>query len=245
MGLNVYDIWLDCLDRINQDENGYMDVPKYNRYAQMGSTRLLDWLTGDVAGVLPPEAMNTQKNRDWISYFITKYPKQVENGVVTKPSDYYLYQTGYKINGTILNDKCDEEESCDDSNEYTIVPNTSITLLDNSKFDLRVDTYIESLKPTVKNAVCKIVGNDFVFAPADLGSIAIEYVRYPTPAKLVMTDDLVFMDKVYDSAASIDFEWGEFARPLLVSFICQEYYNNTRDFQGFQMNQATKKLERG
>lgn len=236
--MDVYEIYQDCLDGINKDNNGYLSVDLFNRLSWTAQLRLLDWLTGDVAGIVPP-LFDTQKNRDWISDFIIAYPRQVENGKATKPSTYYLYQAGYKINGTINND-CDE----DAEQEYTIVPNTTITLLDNSKFDLRVNTYIKSLKPTITNAICKVVGRDFVFNPADIGSIGIEYVRYPVRAKLVMKDDIVYNEEVYDSVNSIDFEWQEYARPILTWFIVDSFFNHTTNMIGKQMNAATPKLSR-
>lgn len=242
--IDSYEIYEDCLDRISQDENGTFTVGQFNRMSWIGQLRCIDWLSGSVEGNIPPELANTQKNRDFISDFIVKYPKQVEGGKIVKPDDYYLYQTGYKINGVIDNTPCEGEEEPEDDDAYTVVADTTITLLDVSKFNQRIDTYIEALKPTVNKAICKMVGKDIIFAPADLGSIAIEYIRYPKKAVLVMKNDEEYNEPVYDKEKSTPFEWGEYARPMLVSFICQEFYNNTRDSLGMQMNQATPKLSR-
>ncbi len=242
MAIDVYEVFQNANDRINEDEGGYMTVEQFNRYSWLGQLRFMDWLSGSVQGKLPPEAYVFQKSRDWISPFITIYEKQVENGKVTKPENYYKYESAVKKNGTIKNEVCGDEEDADED-EYEIVPDTVITLLENSKFAVRLNTYIESLKPSVDNPIAKMVGKDFHFEPKDLGSVAIEYLRYPVRSELIMDEDPVYNDKVYNKAASTQFEWGEYARPMLVAFICQEFYNSTRDFSGVRLNdEQTKDL---
>lgn len=233
--MDVYEIYLDCEDRLNKDQGGYFSPDLFNRYSWLGQLRMMDWLSGDVSGVQPPASFSTQKNRDWLSKFINKYPIVV-NGSVYKPKDYYIWDNAYTLNGTV--------QPCDEDEEPIEVKDNAITILDNSKFKLRIDTYIKRLKPTYKNPICKVIGDAIEFYPKDLGNVVVEYVRYPKKAELKMAIDTVYNEEVYDKGNSEDFEWDEFARPYLVWWICQEFILHTTDAERFQLQVATTKSAR-
>ena len=237
--INVNEIYLDCLDLINSEENGVFTFPRFNRFSWIGQLRMIDWLSGDVSGNQPPQPYTTQKSKDWLSDFIVKYSKQVTGGFIDKPADYYQWDNGYKIGGALISD-CDEDDDAVVSGECNI----PIELLDGSKFYSRCNTDISELKPSFKKPICKMVGKTFQFLPADLGSVEIEYIRYPAKAVLKTKNDQTYNEPVYDSATSIDFEWPEFARNILVWFIVDAFANRTREQALKQFNTMSGKTPR-
>jgi hypothetical protein len=190
-----------------------------------------------VAGQLPPEPWLTQKNRDWLSPFIARLKANVINSVITKPADYYKYDNFYRIGSKVEQD-CEEEISPDQCD-------TPITILDGDKFNQRCITYIAGKKPSFSKPIGKIAGNEIEVRPRDLGSITLEYIRYPKFAKLGKKIDPDFNDEVPDPANSEDYEWGEWARELLVFWITDMFANHIREQALKQFNAATGKTVRG
>ena len=237
--INSYDLYLSANDKINSDENGSFSFMKFNRSSWIGQLKLMDWISGDISGVVPPEPYKTQKNRDYLSPFITKYLKQVQAGVIEKPSDYYLWDNAYLLG--------DYEDSVDCGNENAVKIvgcNTPITLLSSDVFYTRCHTYIEGLQPSFKKPIAKGIGNTFEFLPMDLGSVTIEYVRYPVRGKIGVKLDPIYNEEVYDPATSVDFEWSAYAQDLLAWFIADEFSNGTREQALKQFNAATGKTVR-
>jgi hypothetical protein len=109
--INVIDIYQDSADRINVEENGQFSYSMFNRFSKLAELRLLEWLSGDISAIIPPEPFRSQKNDDWLSPFIVKYASNVTNGQITRPVDYYLYQDLYSLSGSQL---------CDDDTELVI-----------------------------------------------------------------------------------------------------------------------------
>lgn len=235
MSLNVQEIYEDVLDRINEPENGQLTTDRFNRYSWIAQLSLIDWLSGSLDGKTPPEPYQSQKDKDWLSPFITKYPKQVENGKIIKPSDYYGYENFYVL-GTF-----NEVNSCYDVIENNGVKcNTPIELLDGSKYTQRCITYIEGLQPSFKKPISKLVGSYIELNPQDLGNVTLEYIRYPKRAYLGTKLDPVYNEEVYDAATSVDFEWGDYARSLLVWYIADFYFDWTRERSGKELNLSSK-----
>jgi hypothetical protein len=206
----------------------------FNRWSWIAQLKLLDWLSGDVSAVQPPEPYLTQKNRDWLSDFVTSYPVNVSGGSIARPSDYYLYQDLYSLNA---------DTDCDGNEEVTVIK-TPVTLLDNSKFNQRTKTWIKSLKPSLNKPIVKQVGTSFIFEPSDIGSVVLEYIRYPKKAFIGTKIDLVYQQQVPDTDNTIDFEWNEMSRPLLVWYIVDSFANRTRENALKQGNLITGKTTR-
>lgn len=236
MPLNVNDIYLDVEDRINQPENGQLSYSRFNRYSWLAQLKFIDWLSGNLDGVTPPEPYLSQKNKDFLAPFITKFPVSVVSGKITKPSDYYAYENMYLLGNYTDESECDGEET-----DSATKCNTVVTLLDGTGYNKRCETFIEGLQPSFLKPIAKLVGNEFEFNPSDIGSITLEYIRYPRKAVLNTKEDTVFKDLVYDPETSVDFEWPEFARNTLVWFIADYFYNFTREQAGKQFNAATGK----
>lgn len=233
------DVFLDVLDRINFNENGYMSNDQFNRYSWMGQLSCIDWISGDVSNITPPIPYAAQKNRDYLSPFIVQYSVQVINGKITRPQNYYTWENAY-----LLGNYNADENDCDDEiiGENCNIP---IQLLSGDEFFYRCNTFIEGLQPSFLKPIAKEIGDTFEFLPQDLGSITLEYVKYPQRSKRVVKLDTQYNEEVYDAENSIDFEWPEYARPLLVWFITDQFSNYTREQALKQFNTATGKTVRG
>lgn len=232
--ISAIETYQDCSDRINVQENGQFDYSMFNRFSWLGQLRLLDWLSGDVSGVQPPEPYRTQKNRDWLSNFVVPYSVNVMGGEFQRPSDYYLFQDLYSLSGNV---------DCEDDDPI-VINKIPVTLISNNKFYTRSDTYITSLKPTQSKPIVKQVGKMFVFAPSDIGSVTLEYIRLPLRAYIATVLDPVYNQPIPDVPNCIDFEWDEFARNILVYYIVDAFANRNREQALKQVNLITNKLDR-
>ena len=218
----INSIFLNVSDRIVPEQNGSIVYTKYNRFSQLGELRLLYWLTGNISNQLGyPEPYSTQKIRDFLSPFLTSEKIQVENGIAVKPANYYMWERA-----AIIGDRRDE--LCGEDVIITGI-DTPIELLDAATFDARSQTYIASLRPSLRKPICKLVGDSILTLPKDLGSIIVEYKRYPVFGKIETKIDEVYNNEVVDEDASKNYEWGEYARELLVFFIVEQYPISTRE----------------
>lgn len=236
--INVNDVYLDVLDRINDAENGYLTNDRFNRFAWVGQLNCIDWLSGDVSNVIPPIPYLSQKNRDYLSPFIKSVSLQVRDAKITKPEDYYAWENAFLLGGYNAHADCEEEVTDDGCN----IP---IELLSGDEFYYRCTTKIEGLQPSFTKPIWKEVGNGFEVLPKDLGSVTLEYIKYPVKSYRAVKKDEEFNDVVYDPTKSTDFEWPEFARPILVWFIADQFSNFTREQALKQFNAATGKTVRG
>lgn len=236
--MDVISIYNDVMDRIVTEQNGSITIQQFNRYLRLGSLRLVDYLSGDVEGVKPPEPYLTQKLRDWLTILVTKDSKQITNGTSPRPADYYSFESLKKI-GSYL-----DENDC---GEAVVVHNadTPIDLLDSQAFDQRQVTHIKSLRPSENKPIAKMVGNNIEYAPKDLGSVTLEYKRYPVHGEVKIKIDPVYNDEVPDSATSIASEWPEWSRNMLLYFIVQQYPISTREKALVEQNELVGKSPRG
>lgn len=220
--LNVNSVFLDVCDRVVPEQNGSVVFSKFNRFSKLAELKLLNWLTGNISGQQGfPEPYSTQKEIDYVSFLISTDKKQVESGLADKPDGYYMWERA-----AIIGDR--KDELCGEDIIISGV-DTPIELLDSQVFDNRSQTYIQSLKPSIRKPICKIVGDSLMLLPKDLGSIIIEFKRYPIYAELKTKIDTVYNNEVYDSDASIDYEWPEAVRQDLIFFITQFYGVGTRE----------------
>lgn len=217
-------------DAANADQNGHLSYAMFNRISRIAELRLLDWLSGDVANEKMPIPWVSQKNKDWLSPFIKKYSAQVEGGVISRPSDYYQYENFYRL-GAASGLDCDEDPTADECN-------TPIELLDGQQFYERCRTYIEELKVSLGKPIAKMVGNQFEVMPRDLGSVELEYIRYPVFASITPKIDPVYNEEVPDVV--VDFEWDERSRPALIWFMVDEFSNHVSNQSMKQFNAASK-----
>lgn len=230
--LSAVEVFQDCEDRINPQENGMFTYAMFNRYSWLAQLRLLEWLSGDVSAIIPPEPYRSQKNRDWLSDFVTQYKTNVVDGIITKPTDYYLFQDLYGLRGNL--------EDCEDD-DTVLIEDQPIILLGNDKFKIRAKTRIKRLKPSNDKPIVKEVGKTFVFNPIDSGSVVLEYIRYPLKASITPKID-EYNNQVPDTW--VDFEWSEISRETLVWFITDSFANRNREQALKQTNIITGKVVR-
>lgn len=235
--VNAISLYEDVKDAVNKDQNGDLSIGMFNRLSRRAELRIIDWLTGDVAGIQPPEPWATQKNKDWLSPLLLKFATQSKDGYINKPEDYYRYDNFY-IKGTRASIDCDDESAGDTCN-------TPIEILDGDKFNYRCGTYIEGLKPSLQKPIAKIIGNEFELQPQELGSVVLEYVRYPKFASIASKHDNVYNETIPDPANSQHYEWGEWAREPLIYFITNYFADHTREKAIKEFNNATGKTVRG
>lgn len=230
-------IYFDVIDKVKEEQNGSVSISSFNRKSRIAELKLLDYLSGDVEGLKPPEPYQNEKIRDWLTVLLTPVKRVVENGVLAKEENYYMFENASVI-GSYRDEHCGEEviiTGCD----------TPIELLDGAVFDKRCGTHIESLKPSIKKPIAKLVGENFEFNPKDLGSINLTYKRVPVFGEVKVKVDPVYMNEIPDPATSINYEWPEYSRPLLVWFISQEYAVSNRETNLTQQLQAEGKSTRG
>lgn len=219
-----------------KEANGEMSYELFNILSPLVETDLVDWITGDITGIAPPAMYSNQKDRDFISNFITKFSASAVNGKIKRPDDYYLFDD---IN--LLGNYGELQPDCENEVEYLAVTecNTSISLLDADQFTARCNTYIKGLKPSFKKPIVKQVGIDFEFMPKDIGSVELTYIRYPKFAKIVTVFNNTYGVEEIDVANSLNYEWDFKAAPLLIWFLVDRFSNRTSNQAQKQFNQAS------
>lgn len=227
-------------DLINKDENGYMSYEMFNRMLQIASNKTLDWITGDSTGQTLPLSYSTQKAKDFIAFLITPYKAPIEAGIITRPADYYTYENLSIL--SLSKTGCEDDDSnCDSDTPTAEIIETPVEVLDGQQFGTRCKTYIKGLKPSPQKPIAKFIGKTIEFMPKELGSCKLEYIRYPIAGRIETTIDPVYYDVVADAATSVDTEWDEWARSILLYFIGDAFANHTREQALKQFNTATGK----
>lgn len=237
--ISVVEIYQDVArDNVNQSENGDLSYAMFNRISKRAELRLIDFLTGDVSGRIPPEPYLTQKNKDWLHPFLKKKSGAFVSGSFRIPDDYYTFDNMYLVDAGSI--PCDDDDGVADQQ-----CNTPIEILDGSQFNYRCKTYIKELRPSYKKPVAKIIDGGFEAMPKDLGVATIEYIRYPNFAFIVSQFNPVFNDEEPNPTASRNYEWPEYARDLLVWFITDTFSIHTREGALKKANMETGKSTRG
>lgn len=226
-------------DQANKDENSYLSYEMFNRMIQRASNRVLDYITGDSANQTLQISYSTQKAKDFIAFLITKYPAQIENAVIQRPTDYYHYDNLYTL--TLSETGCEQDDSdCDTDTTTPEIIKTPVEMLDGQQFFVRSQTYIKGLKPSPQKPICKMIGNTIEFLPRELGSATLEYIRYPIAGTINTMIDPVYYNIVADPATSVNTEWPEWARELIIYFVTQSFATHISENNLFQMNKASQ-----
>lgn len=222
-------------DYVNSAENGHLSFEMFNRLSLRAETRLMDYISGDVENVKPPFLYTSQKVKDYLSSFIAKKPLEVSDGRILKPKDYYGFENLYLLGDFDVND-CKEYIPTEKLNP--------IELLGGAAFAARTKSYIVGLAPSFDTPIAKMVGDGFEFAPSDLGSVVLEYIRYPKFAKIVSKKDEEYNYLVIDEAKSENYEYGEWAIDFLIYFIGRAFAVSTREGALLQSSQFVGKTVR-
>ena len=177
-----------------------------------------------------PMPWETQKNKDYLKLFIKRQPF---NNNFTIPSDYYKFEHLYKLGRVLSNSDCqvddiDIDDSCD----------KKIELLDSQKFRNRCNHWIKAMRPSEGKPISEIIENRFETMPKDIGTMALIYIRYPKPVKLVMTIDPNTQEEIVDAAASGSVEWDLWAKEYLIWGVVNYYSKRVREGALKQFNNA-------
>lgn len=219
-------------DDVNESENGYYSIQMFNRNLERAELNLMKYITGDLIPSADfPMPYNTQKNKDYLKRFIVKFKA---NNSFTIPEDYYGWENLYKL-GSYKSSDCDTDETVEVKS-----CNTPISILDGQAFYSRCNSYIEGLKPTQGVPIAKIVDNTVEIEPSDVGSVCLEYIRYPKYGKIVTKVDKEYNDEVPDEENSVDLEWDEWAIEPLIWFLSNKFFTHTREMGAIQINMANK-----
>lgn len=231
--MDIISVYNNYLDRTGAEQNGGTSIEKFNRYSKLAELRLEDYLSGDISGVTPPEPYTTEKLRDFLSTMLRSDTMQVQNGSFTKPDDYYKFDSS-SIIGSYKDELCGEEV-------LITGEDTPIEILDGPQFTMRSQTYIKSLRPSAKKPIGKMVGDTIETLPKDLGSVKLYYIRYPVFGEIKVKKDPVYNDEIPDSVTSVNYQWKESVRNLLLYFICQQYPVSTREKAFVEQNELINK----
>ena len=224
--MDIISIYQDAArDAANKDENSTFDYEMFNRMIRRASNRTISYITGDTMGEVLPFAYSTEKAKGFISYLITPYKQQVVDGLMAKPSDFYMFENMYEM--SLKDNGCEPDKGCDDeSNGVNEIIYRTIELLDGQQWNIRSTTNIELLKPKNK-PIAKEVGNDFEFLPKDIANVRLDYIRYPIVGEIVSVYDATYNDQIADPTLSTDTEWPEFAREMLIYFLVNSFADHT------------------
>lgn len=228
-----------ALDNVNASENGNLSYQMFNRLSRRAELRMLNFLSGGVDDFKLPIPYTTQLLKDILAPMIEKFSVNVEGGIITRPTNYYAFDSMVLLGNYKVEQECEDEDT-----NVVVGCNTVIELLDSSQFDLRCRTDIEDLKPSLNKPIAKMVGRTFEFAPYDMGSIKLQYLRYPVFGRIVSTMDTVYNQEVVDETLSTNYEYDEFAREMLVFWITQEFSVHTREQALMQANMVEGKSAR-
>lgn len=219
--INVISLYQDTVrDDVNESENGYFAYEQFNRNLRRAEMNLQKFLTGDlVASNDYPIPYNVQKIKDYLGPFIVR---KTFNNNFPLPEDYYTWDNLYKIGSF-------DVSACDDNSELVRVDgcNTPIPILDGQAYYSRCNSFIEGLKPSEGSPIAKIVNKTVEMMPSDIGSVALEYIRYPKFGEIKWVDDPKFNQPVADPLTSINLEWGEEAREPLIWFMVNKFSTHT------------------
>ncbi len=224
-------------DSANEYENGSLLFDRFNRFSKRAELLLMDWLTGGAAPDNLPTPYLTQKNKDWLSPFIKQAKGQVVGGEWTRPADYYQKDNFYRLGPPV-----EDDTDCNEDKEPSAC-NTTIHVYDGKEFNYRCNTNIDELKPSYNKPIAKQIGKTFQVAPLDIGSVGLDYIRYPLFAYIVGSVDQTFNEPIV-GPTSRDYEWDEAVRSILIFLITDMFANNTANGSLKGNNVESGKTER-
>lgn len=228
-----------ALDNVNSASNGNLSFQQFNRLSRRAELRMLNFLSGGVDDIKLPIPYTVQLLKDILAPMIEKYSVNADGGEITRPSNYYAYDSMVLLGNYKVPIDCEDEDT-----DVVVGCNTVIELLDSAQFDMRCRSDIEDLQPSLNKPIAKMVGRNFEFAPTDIGSVKLQYLRYPIFGKIISKMDTVYNEEVVDEDLSTNYEYDEFAREMLVFWITQEFSVHTREQALMQANMVEGKSAR-
>ena len=69
--IDIISVYNDLVnDGVTTAQRGRLSIASFNRMSRRAELRLINYLSGDVDGEVPPAPWMTQKNKDWLSPFL-------------------------------------------------------------------------------------------------------------------------------------------------------------------------------
>lgn len=204
---------------VSPSENGGVTIEQFNEYGNLGSLNLLNWLTGGLTGEKPPVPYTTQKIKEFLQHLIKSYVAVPVNGKIKKPEDYYRFEDLFKVGH-------ESEDVCND--EYTGA-DTPIALMDSQEFKDRIVSPLEEIRLSFESPGAKLEGDEFEFYPRNLGTVKLVYLKMPVSGVVVPKDDTLYNDVIPDEPLSTSYEWPEYLREQLLSFVIDAYSTANRE----------------
>lgn len=234
-------IYQDVQQQVAKEENGNLTITDFNRLSKRAELRLLWWLSGDVKGGVLPEPYNSQKSREVLAPFVSVY-KATPDGFnqIERPEDYYQYENMHTTLVSVDTDCDDDDLPCGEVKDYK-GGRVSIKLMAGDKFHERENTYISSLKPSLRKPIAKQLGKKFEFLPEGIYGVYLEYLRYPVYAEIKPMVEPVFNEEIPNEITTSNYEWDENVRDILVYLIVDFYSVATREKGLKETNEMTNK----
>lgn len=218
--MQVISLYEDVRDTINKEENGYLSYAMFNRLLHRSELDLLRFLTGDLVDAKDfPMPYQKQKNKDYLAPFITPFNAVNDFDL---PKDYFTYERLFKLGTKQIDCETNEvieEESC----------SINIGIYNQDVINNRCSSYIKSIRPSVNKPIAKIVNNRIEIFPKNIGSVRLEYIRYPKFGEIKTVHDNTYNDEIADEATSINLEWSEWAREYFINSIANKFATHIRE----------------
>jgi hypothetical protein len=255
--IDAYAVYLDCLDKVNKEENGYFKVDLFNRLAWNASRHVFNDYQ---ARLQNPNTAKDEKQKllDRLFPFIEHREIAVTNGYTEQPDDYAYFSNakGYYDNGdTIIELNALYAQLCEAENDPSInkqliqekidqVSNNpkfvGIQLLDNEQVARRLNSYVPGKRPSYKKPIMEREGGRFHLYPEGSASMSLWYYRRPVPANLVMKDVPATGELQYDPDNSTGFEWTEEGINDVIAKIILDFAIWVRERDLYQMADSQK-----
>lgn len=260
--VDAYEILQEVLGRVNIEENGYLPASLFNTYAREANRYVFnDYI--DRLQNPQTAAREKQKLEDRLGPFEVRGQRMSEAGIFTIPDGCaYFRNAKMRSDGgsSIVKIFALQAELCEAAEDPTININDiqrqinelvssstlcDITLLDHDQIASRLNSYIPGKKPSLKKPVMERITMvnvpGFLIYPAGDYSIFFSYYRRPAAVNLVMKQDPLTLEPIYDKEASTGFEWQSEAMTDVVNKIVISFATYIREGGLFQMTQTEAK----
>lgn len=255
--IDVYAVYLDCLDKTNKEENGYFKADLFNRLAWNASRHVFNDYQARLQNPATA-AIEKQKIQDRLFPFYERRNVAITNGYTIKVEDYAYFSNakGYYDNGdaiielnALYSQLCEAEDDPSINKQVIqekidLITNNpkfvGVQLLDNEQVARRINSYVPGKRPSYKKPIMEREGGRFHVYPEGSGSLFLWYYRRPVQAKLVMKEVPATSELRYDPDNSIDFDWPEEGINDVIAKIVQDFAVWVRERDLYQMSDSQK-----
>lgn len=255
--IDAYEFYLDTIDKVKKNENGYVGPDMFTRTANMVSLRRFRVFNQKIQD---PEIAQRDKQAllDMLSPFSKIQILPVDSdGVALRPNDWEFHDAlaaryddglfALSLNN-LYGQLCDAENdptinAAEVSKHIADLVNsdnyTECQLLDHAKIGRRLRSFIPKKRPNPSKPIAEQLNNGYKIFPSAIASVRLVYYRKPAPGKLAMQPDNTG-ELQYDAVNSIAWEWTSSSYDELVTDVAQEIAIQLRERDLFQMTEIQK-----